>query len=449
MLAVRSSRSRFLLSIVALLAGIISYLLVYQYPLFESFGALRNLLATLFGSLPFVWALWINGARDHDGVPINNELAVILVGAVALRLCVPLEAFVGSEDAYRYLWDGLVQSHGINPYLHPPLAPQLEFLRDPLFFPYIFRPDLRTVYPPLAEGWFWLAHRLTPASALGWKIILLLHELASTFVLYRLLQQKRLPTYWCLVYAWSPLPIIQASAAGHLDSLLVPWLLLSLLWADRRPVAAAVALAAATMVRPVYALCLAALVMRRPVKQSLLAGVAFFAAVTLMVLPYADAGWTMVESLFVYGEHWRFNGSLYQLIEPIFEGTPNFRIYLYGAICVLAGLSSLLPISRAARYLLALGCYFAFAPTIYPWYLQGMLAIGALYFGPLVVAFPLLIGLSDLVIAVGVPGGHWQVPRVALWVEYLGIYGLLIAQLLGPRIAASLKRRASRQKAAT
>jgi alpha-1,6-mannosyltransferase len=409
-----------------------SYLLVYQHPVFEGFAALHNLLATLLGSIPFVAALWFGAKRLEEG---KNELAIILVGAVALRLCVPLESLVGSEDAYRYLWDGLVQSHGINPYLHPPLSPQLEHLREPLFFPYIFRPDLRTVYPPLAEGFFWLAHRLTPTSVVGWKMILLIHELASTYLLYRLLQQHQKPTRWSILYAWSPLPIIQGSAAGHLDSLLVPWLLVSLILAERRPFAAAVALAAATMVRPVYALCLGALIMRRQPKESLVAGVGFFGAVALMVLPYADAGWAMLESLFVYGEHWRFNGSLYQLIEPLWGNTPHFRYYLYGGICVLAGLSSLLPISRPARYLMAVGCYFVFAPTIYPWYLQGMLAIGGLYWGPLVMAFPALIGISDLVVAVGVQGGHWQVPRAALWLEYLGIYGLLLYQLLGQRIS--------------
>jgi hypothetical protein len=50
-------------------------------------------------------------------------------------------------------------------------------------------------------------------------------------------------------------------------------------------------------------------------------------------------------------------------------------------------------------------------------------------------AFPALIGISDLVVAVGVQGGHWQVPRAALWLEYLGIYGLLLYQLLGQRIS--------------
>ena len=34
-----------------------------------------------------------------------------------------------SDDMYRYVWDGRVQAQGINPYLYPPKAPELAYLR--------------------------------------------------------------------------------------------------------------------------------------------------------------------------------------------------------------------------------------------------------------------------------------------------------------------------------
>jgi len=104
-----------------------------------------------------------------------------------------------------------------------------------VFHPAIFRPEMRTVYPPLAELWFWLAYRLSPSGFAAWKLILLGHELARRRILCRLLQRMNLPPLRALLYAWSPLAVVQLFSGAHLDGLLVPWCLLSLVLAPSRP----------------------------------------------------------------------------------------------------------------------------------------------------------------------------------------------------------------------
>ena len=120
------------------------------------------------------------GILAHRYALLAEVLAWGLLGAVgvalALRLpsrsCLPVLLVIGllvpvaalsrkaplSDDLYRYAWDGIVQVHGTDPYRYPPDAEQLRALRVPWLFPpqhrtQLNRPAVRTIYPPVAEGW--------------------------------------------------------------------------------------------------------------------------------------------------------------------------------------------------------------------------------------------------------------------------------------------------------
>jgi hypothetical protein len=433
--------------------GCAAYLAVFRTEALAGLGPLRNLAATGLALLPYAVAVRLAAQVTQ---PSRLDLAVLFGGLVLLRLCLPLGAVEGSDDAYRYLWDGLVQSHGINPYAHAPQAEALTPLRDALFHPFVYRPDMRTVYPPLAMLWFRLAYALTPESFVGLKLILLAHEVASTTLALLLLRKQGQGSLRALIYAWSPLAVVQLFAGAHLDGLLVPWLLLSLLLCRRWPLWAGVALALATMVRPLMALCLPALIGRRPLREAALVCAGFALGAALLLLPFISAGRLLVESLKVYARHWHFNGSLFRLAEwALGWRRSRYMTYTFSALGALAagwlpGRTDefLTPVrddaalrddpraasadlaSRAARYLLALGIYLALAPTVYPWYLLPMVALGGLISrGPLVIALPALVGLSDLVFWHKLDTGRWQVPGVALGLEYGLIAALLALEL--------------------
>jgi hypothetical protein len=152
----------------------------------------------------------------------------------------------------------------------------------------------------------------------------------------------------------------------------------------------------------------------------------------------------MVESLLVYARHWRFNSSLFRLLEralPL-QG-PTMRVGVYGAVAAGSVASGWLPVERPARYLCALGLYFALAPTVYPWYMLAPLAIGALYPSPLTVALPAIISISDLVFVSQASGGAWEVPSLALALEYTLLYGLLLFEIVRRRRARRMEARSS------
>ncbi|MBI5185345.1 MAG: hypothetical protein HZA01_06415 [Nitrospinae bacterium] len=73
--------------------------------------------------------------------------------ALAFRLTLLFAEPSLSDDIYRYMWDGRVQSHGLNPYSHPPEAKELELLRDK-YYEGVNHKEVRTIYPPFAQVFF-------------------------------------------------------------------------------------------------------------------------------------------------------------------------------------------------------------------------------------------------------------------------------------------------------
>lgn len=409
----------------AAVASLVCYLWVYRSAAGRALGPLANLMATVAGSL--VLTLLAHHAAQR-ALPARRGLLLLFLGLAAFRLAPPPSAIIASDDAYRYLWDGRVQAAGINPFRYAPVAPELASLVDREVHPRIFRPDMRTVYPPLAQAWFLLV-ALLGGSFAALKGVMLVHELATVWLLVLWLRRRGLPEGRALLYAWSPLAVVQGFAGVHLDLLLLPWLLAALLWAEERPVWSGVALAMSALVRPLTLLGAPALALRRPFRETLRFGLGFTIASVALTLPYANVGWqALTESLRSYGQNWQFNGSLFQLADALLNQWALFRPALYALISLLALGAAFLPTERRLRLAAALAAYLIWAPTVYPWYLLSLLLLLAPGGGPLPLALPALITLSDLVFVRGVVGGRWQVPRGALWLEYLGIYGLALYQ---------------------
>src|SRR5882724_6068237 len=85
-----------------------------------------------------------------------------LIFAALFRLSIIFSPPYLSDDIYRYIWDGRVQSAGINPYRYIPADESLVDLRDDKIYPNINRRDYaHTVYPPVAEGTFLLITRFS------------------------------------------------------------------------------------------------------------------------------------------------------------------------------------------------------------------------------------------------------------------------------------------------
>jgi hypothetical protein len=148
----------------------------------------------------------------------------ILGVALVLRLAMLPMAPSLSDDAYRYLWDGRLLLHGVNPYHQPPSAPELAAFHDDLYRLQGY-PTTNTIYPPGAQIVFASAMAFAEvaggghaAGYIAYKLFLIAIETAAIALLLRLLARLGLPMRGALLYAWHPLAIVELAGQGHTDA---------------------------------------------------------------------------------------------------------------------------------------------------------------------------------------------------------------------------------------
>src|ERR671923_2202422 len=114
----------------------------------------------------------------------------------------------------------------------------------------INRKSVITLYPPGAQLFFRLMAWLCPSDPAGMKALILLADTGSIALLLLLLKQFELPRSYVLLYAWHPLVIVELGISGHLDGLMLPFVLLAFLcMMQNRPWLVGGALGMATLIK--------------------------------------------------------------------------------------------------------------------------------------------------------------------------------------------------------
>lgn len=324
-------------------------------------------------------------------------LALIFLFAGAFRAVLAPQRPYLSADVYRYVWDGRVQSAGINPYRYIPEADELNGLRDDGVFPHITAEDRRwySPYPPVAQMAFRAASLMRPLSVTGVKAMMSGFDLITILLLMLVLARNGLDPARAVLFAWHPLVIFESAHSGHLESLLMMFLAFALLaWSSRKPALSGVALALATLVKfyPVLLLPVflttqetgfsrsaLASVFRRPIRKNNLKFLAAFTATAAVAYaPYLSAGRNLFGFLGAYaeGEGFLNNGARYFLLNAVhtLAPVPTIVFLIIGAGCLLALAGWCLvrvtrdpiDLSRGAASLI--GVYLLLTTPRYAWY---------------------------------------------------------------------------------
>ena len=337
-------------------------------------------------------------------------LAVFTLG-LAMRAVLMASEPALEDDWQRYLWDGGVVAHGLDPYAASPAdaraAPAGTALGDLAraagkTLERVNHPELRTIYPPLAEGAFALAHALTPWRLLGWRALLLLGDIATFALLVLLLRDVGRSPLWASLYWWNPLALKEIFNSAHMEAVLLPLVLGALvLAARRRAVAGALLLTLAAGVK-LWPILLAPLVLRplmaRPAR--LLAALVLMAGLlALMAWPMVAAGLDSSSGLMAYAQRWQTNSALMPaltaLLTPLAEAlrsadwpglaggparglaaglTPGLMARgLVGAIVAATAIAvAIRPWRDAAalttRAMVVVGALVLLSPAQFPWY---------------------------------------------------------------------------------
>ncbi len=340
------------------------------------------LMALLLASAG-AWVATASGNIDE-----RRALLIILVAAAAMRLPLAMGESYLSTDLYRYIWDGRVQAHGINPYRYVPAAPELAALRDTNIYPHINRADYApTIYPPAAQMLFFLVTRISE-SVLAMKLCMLAFDALSISSLLGILRHLGSPARWVAAYAWHPLVLWEIAGNAHIDSAMTGTMLFSLwLFLTRGPLQAAVVATIAVLMKPIALLALP--VYWRPWDWRMPALVAV--VVMLFYLPYVSVGWKVFGFAggYIAEEGYKAGGGFWypDLLKSVTGPIPGIgRIYVGAAGLALSWLALFYAFrtdrtaSASVKALAVLTTLFLVLLTPhYPWYYLVTASFAALY----------------------------------------------------------------------
>ena len=284
--------------------------------------------------IPFIALLMVSAliyliAVSHTRAlfPSRNFFITTITLGLIMRATLFLSNPILEDDYYRYLWDGGVTASGHNPYAHIP--ENVRTGRDTQALGQLAResvevaarvnhPELGTVYPPVAQAAFAIAHVIKPWSIYPWKAILLFADIATLCLLIAILRKTGLPETRILIYWWNPLLIKEIYNAAHMDLLVVMFLALAIYFAVHQKTLRTFLALTAAIATKLWPVILIPLLLRhssalKPERKQvlLLSGALLLILLipTLWAIPLGQKS-----GLLAYGQHWEMNDLLYMLI---------------------------------------------------------------------------------------------------------------------------------------
>ncbi|HEX9881996.1 MAG TPA: hypothetical protein VGA65_05760 [Hyphomicrobium sp.] len=385
-------------------------------------------------------------------------VGVFAAGLVARLLLVPSEPML-EDDYQRYLWDGAVTAAGANPYAVPPqaaraLGPETTLGRLAVeagpIIKRINHPELTTLYPPVAQLSFALAHVIGPWSLTAWRALVLSCEIATLALILALLRETGRSPLWSALYWWNPLVIKELTNSAHMDAVVLPLVLLGLLMAVRgRQIAAGASLVLAAGAK-IWPVLLLPLVLRPLIAKpnalvlALLIGAGLLA---LVAFPVLQPGLGANSGLAAYAARWQTSSALFPTLQSALAlgldaGSAGLAARLVVALLLgaLAGGLCLKPITGTddliGRASLLVGALVLLSPAQFPWY--------AVWFAPFLafrpwVGFLVLTATAPLyymsfyLTAAGEPE---LFRRYVVWLIWVPVWTALAIEAFRHRVAA-------------
>ena len=270
--------------------------------------------------------------------PVNRAtMGIIIALAVPMYACTYLASPDRmSSDIYRYVWDGIVQHAHVNPYRYVPGNAALSYLREPNqdVFDNINRRDYApTIYPPVAQMFYWLATYLAPTVE-AMKLFMLAFLGLTAWALAKILEALGRSTTEVLGLLWCPLLVWEVGNAGHVDAVVCGLVACALLFRLRRqPAICGLFLGCAVMTKFYPLLLLPALYQRRDWKMPAVVtavcvtGYAIYASVGMRVFGFMS-GYSKEEGI--------DSGSRFFLLDYLhslrpFAGLPKWSFTAFSA----------------------------------------------------------------------------------------------------------------------
>lgn len=367
--------------------------------------------------------LFISISREIIKYELPLKYVYILLGlSFILRFAfIPVNP-IGSDDYYRYIWDGKVQAYGINPYKYAPADTALNSLHTDKLPKLINFPDMKTIYPPLSQIIFYFSYLIGGESFIGIKIFLLLSDIISLWGIFIVLKKLKLPYKNILIYALCSLPIFQFFIDAHLDGFGLPLFIFTIyFYLNKQKLLSLIFLSASICIKPLGLILIPIFFFNEKEFKDKIKVVAVPALLCLlMYLPYLFTG-SPFQALMNFTENWTFNGIIFNILDLFFKDNQRTRL-----ICGIIFIIMYLPVILSRKDLitkiyLSIFLLFIFSPVVHPWYLTWLAVLlpfiprwsGILYVG--------LISLTSFTILNYQLNGIWKEYTPVLILEYIPV----------------------------
>jgi rSAM/selenodomain-associated transferase 2 len=297
---------------------------------------------------------------------LKPSRAICLVFALGLAARIAFLFFPPNTDIYRYIWEGVIQNQGFNPYIFAPTDPALAPLAQgelSSIWGQINNKSFAAVYPPATMLLFRLLAMISP-TPLFFKSVFMLFDVGGMVVLTLILRLRQLPLSRLLFYAANPLVIVFIAGEGHMDSLQVFFLLLGCYFLlTHRHLGGTLSLGLAVMCKYLAVTAAPFFWLRRAGFRQL----AILMLPTVLFLAFISAGQRLFSSLGEFGINMHYNGGLMELLRMAL-GDDAFAATGAGFLLVLTWIWLTEDDPLRGIYL-SIGCLLVLLPTLHPWYL--------------------------------------------------------------------------------
>ncbi|MCP5054227.1 MAG: DUF2029 domain-containing protein [bacterium] len=340
-----------------------------------------------------------------------------------------------SDDIYRYLWDGKLQTVGLSPYAYAPNDPILTPWHSDQLPALVNFPHVKTIYPPVAQLVFRLSYTLFGESAGGLKFLFLLALLGAGWFFYSILKNNTRDPRLLLFFAWNPLIVMETAINGHLDILMAFFLLLFLyLFFNRRPILSGIALGLAVLTK-LIPIILAPLVLgyflwgkRKDLatnKEKFLTVLRFFGPMVLTIagfyLLYIESAGNMFATALHYAGNWYFNNPLFQAILSIVELNRTAHAVSFSLFALTYAVILFKPMEIEKKFFYAFLAFTFMNPTLHPWYLTVLLALLCIYRSNPVILWSGLVFTAYAVVYQYKTTGVWEDSWLIMTIQYLPV----------------------------
>ena len=383
----------------------------------------------------------------------SYSLKQILGIGILFRLIFLLSTPLLSQDFFRFLWDGMLLSNGLNPY---EATPDLLNQTAPLFSTPISQELYKGMgvlsaehysnYPPINQLGFYLASIIGGnsilANIISIRVLLILSDLGIFWFGIKLLDYLNRSKKRIGLYFLNPLIIVELTGNLHWEGFMVFFFIfgLYLIFVKNQWKWATIPMAISVASKLIPLLILPLFWRFLKPKKGMLFGLLILLFLFLFFVPFflgADNLSHYLNTLGLWFNRFEFNGSLYYVIRAIGYEVKGYNIIrklgsvspyiILGIVAVFTFIrNNKTPQVLLTGMLFCLSCYFFIATTVHPWYIVSLvsLAIFTNYSYPLIWSALVVLSYATY----GNPDFNENYCLIGL--QYGIVYGVFLLELI-------------------